>query len=646
MSLRNRALTRYRRSGGAAAWDYYKLLRNLANSSICTEKLFFKNLSRFSSSKNFWHFLSVSGFHKPSHSSSVPDSFPDPSAINNHFLDSLPSTSAFPELVSYYLSQAHESSSSSSSFTFAPFSLGDLFSIFKTIKLTSSNPYDISGIMIFHCVPYCLDSLLHIFNSAILSESFPAAWKHSFVYPIPKSANPTTLDSLRPISLTPFLSKVLEKLCFAQLLTHFDSCSAIPPFQSGFRRGYSTSTALLHISNTVLRAFDSRRLTCITSLDFSKAFDTIDHNLLCAKLSYLGLSSSALLFLKSYLSPRTQQVVLKHSLPLTSTIRQTSRGVPQGSVLGPLLFNVYVCDLPAVCNHCQAYMYADDTQLIKVFDPSGANLAKAEIEADLRRLIHWSDSHGLQLNPAKTTVLVAGSPTSLSNLPSFDISFGSTVLGVQPVLKNLGVTFDPHWCFDRHVAVLCRSAFSRMRSLYPLRRTLSTNTKLLLCQALIISIFDYADVVYGPCLSSSRSSVVQRVQNSCLRFSYNVRKYDHITPSFQRSGWLKMKQRWIFHLCCLVYKILATGTPRYLYELLHSNLSMRSSGSSGSSGSMTTRHCFDLSVPSHRSCKFTASFSYISSYYYNSIPPNIRSLSSFASFKHSARSFILSRFPT
>ena len=139
--------------------------------------------------------------------------------------------------------------------------------------------------------------------------------------------------------------------------------------------------------------------------------------------------------------------------------------------------------------------------------------------------------------------------------------------------------------------MLCRSAFSRMRSLYPSRRILSTSTKLLLCQALIISIFDYADVVYGPCLSSSLLSVVQRVQNSCLRFSYNVRKYDHITPSFQRSGWLKMKQRWIFHLCCLVYKILATGTPRYLYELLRSNLSMHSSGS------MSTRRCFDLSVP-------------------------------------------------
>ena len=185
------------------------MLRNLANSSIRTEKrLYFKNLSRFSSSRSFWHFLSAAGFHKPSHSSSVPNSFSDPSAINNHFLDSLPSTSASPELISYYSSQACETSPSSS-FTFAPFSLGDLFSVFKGIKLTSSNPYDISDIMILNCVPHCLDSLLHIFNSAVLAGSFPAAWKHSFVYPIPKLANATSLDSLRPISLTPFLSKAL-----------------------------------------------------------------------------------------------------------------------------------------------------------------------------------------------------------------------------------------------------------------------------------------------------------------------------------------------------------------------------------------------------------------------------------------------------
>lgn len=281
------------------------MLRNLANSSTRKEKrLYFKNLSRSGSSKSFWQFLSAAGFHKSPHFSSVPESFPDPSAINNHFLDSLPSTSVSPELISYYSTHSHESSSSSS-FTFTPFSLGDLFSVFKGIKLTSSNPYDISGLMIYNRVPYCLDSLLHIFNSAVLSGSFPAAWKHSFVYPIPKTANATTLDSLRPISLTPFLSKVLEKLCFAQLQRYSDSCGAIPPFQSGFRRGYSTSTTLLHISDTVLRAFDSRRLTCITSLDFSKAFDTIDHNLLCAKLGYLGLSPSVLSFLKSYLSPRT-----------------------------------------------------------------------------------------------------------------------------------------------------------------------------------------------------------------------------------------------------------------------------------------------------------------------------------------------------
>ena len=120
--------------------------------------------------------------------------------------------------------------------------------------------------------------------------------------------------------------------------------------------------------------------------------------------------------------------------------------------------------------------------------------------ADMQRLTVWADSHGLQLNPAKSSLLVVGSPALRQQLSSFVISWGSASLSMQPTVKILGVTLDPQWCFDHHVAVLCRSAFARLRFLYPSRRILSTHTKLSLCQSLVISLFDYADVVYGPCL--------------------------------------------------------------------------------------------------------------------------------------------------
>ena len=220
-------------------------------------------------------------------------------------------------------------------------------------------------------------------------------------------------------------------------------------------------------------------------------------------------------------------------------------------------------------------------------------------------------------------------------------SWCSASLSTQPTVKILGVTLDPLWCFDQHVAVLCRSAFARLRFLYPSRRILSIHTKLSLyvCQSLVISLFDYADVVYGPCLTTHLSSIVQGIQNSCLRYSHNVRKFDHILPFFLRSGWLNVRQRWILHLCCIVHKALESETPIYLRELLCSNSSWHSVYAP------STRRGADLSVPAHRTVKFTASFSYLSCFYYNSLSLEIRSPSSIPAFKCAVRSFILVHYP-
>ena len=173
---------------------------------------------------------------------------------------------------------------------------------------------------------------------------------------------------------------------------------------------------------------------------------------------------------------------------------------------------------------------------------------------------------------------------------------------MQPTVKILGVNLDSLWCFDHYVVVLCCPAFARLRVLYPSRRILSTHTKLSLCQLLVISLLDYADVVYGPCLFTRLSSIVQRIQNSCLRYSYNVCKFDHTSPFFLRSGWLNVRQRWILHLCCIVHKALESETPIYLNELLCSNSSLHSVYAP------STRRGADLAVPVHRTVKFTASF--------------------------------------
>ena len=181
-------------------------------------------------------------------------------------------------------------------------------------------------------------------------------------------------------------------------------------------------------------------------------------------------------------------------------------------------------------------------------------------------------------------------------------------------------------------------AFNRLRLLYTSRYILSSTQKLLLSQSLVVSLFDYCDVVYSPFLTSRLSSLVQRVQNSCLRFSYCARKFDHISPFFVKSSWLRMSQRWKLHLCCLVFKVLSSRSPSYLYNIQPTNLSYHSSNS------LSTRSQSLISIPAHRTTKFESSFSYTAAHYYNSLPAAIRQLDSYQSFKHAVRQHILQHF--
>lgn len=186
----------------------------------------------------------------------------------------------------------------------------ELYHILRTIKLTSSGPYDFSGRMLILSIPGCLDPFFPILNSCLTKSVFPSAWKWSIVRPIPKVSQPSSLTSSRPISLSPFLSKILERIMFNQLNQFLQANSIIPECQSGFRQHFSTTTFLLHLSDSVLRTFDVGSLSALVALDFSKAFDTINHKLLIAKLHHYNLSDTALSLFRSFLAHRVQLVLI------------------------------------------------------------------------------------------------------------------------------------------------------------------------------------------------------------------------------------------------------------------------------------------------------------------------------------------------
>jgi len=429
------------------------------------------------------------------------------------------------------------------------------------------------------------------------------------------------------ISLPPFLSKILERIIFTQLNRFLCNNNIIHEFQSGFRKQYSTTTSLLHLSDSVLRSFDSHTLSALVALDFSKAFDTVNHDLLLAKLHYYNLSSSAISLLRSFLLNRSQSVLVRNPLLSLSPPLAVPSGVPQGSILGPLLFNIFVADLPSLPTISRLYMYADDVMAFRSFAISEAQHAAESLNNDLNLIAEWSLANGLHLNPKKSSLLVTGSLSLLSRLHSFDIHIQQSSLEPRCSVKVLGVHVDTSWTFEHHVIAKCRLAYSRLKMLFGLRHILSVSQKLLLTQSLILSLFDYANVVYIPCLNKSSLNRIQLIQNSCLRFVYGIRKYDHISPAYQYSGWLNIYQRYIVHLGCTTFKTLHSGTPSYLRDLLYFNTESRSGPY------MCTRHQNCLSCPPYHTKKFESAFSYAAVKLYNSLPPSIRSESSFSSFK-------------
>ena len=250
--------------------------------------------------------------------------------------------------------------------------------------------------MILFCCPLIIPYLTNIVNCCIEKKYFPTSWKIANIMPLPKTKKPVEYKDLRPISILPILSKLIEKVLNMQIREHLDKFKILPPTQSGFRASHSCSTALLKVTDDILSATDKNKLTALILLDYSKAFDRINHQLLLAILHYYGFGEDSLAMIQSYLENRLQRVRIKGKL---STPLNISSGVPQGSILGPTLFTIFTSNLYSYISFCEFHCYADDSQLYLSFDSKNLQEAAQKINADLDSIIVASKNHLLDYKP-------------------------------------------------------------------------------------------------------------------------------------------------------------------------------------------------------------------------------------------------------
>ena len=253
-----------------------------------------------------------------------------------------------------------------------------------------------------------LPTITHIMNLSLASGDFPSTFKTAVVRPLLKKSNldRNNLKNYRPVSNLSFLSKILEKIVLAQIFEHINSNSLLPQNQSAYRPHHSTESALLKVCNDILLALDKGKVTTLTLLDLSAAFDTVDHDILFKTLStHFGISGSALSWFKSYLSNRSQTVVIENQ---KSKLQNLQFGVPQGSVLGPILFLMYTKPLLNSIDqqNIQNQSFADDSQLYKSSDPSDLNHSINNIQSCIEGVIEWMTENLLKLNDDKTEAIL------------------------------------------------------------------------------------------------------------------------------------------------------------------------------------------------------------------------------------------------
>ena len=413
----------------------------------------------------------------------------------------------------------------------------------------------------------------------------------------------------------------IERIIHNQTQEFLDKNNILYKYQSGFRKHHSTDTCLSYLTDKVKIGFEEGLLTGMVLIDLQKAFDTIDHSILLEKMSCLGFAGKTIAWFTSYLTNRSFIVnVGKES----SSPSKLSCGVPQGSILGPLLFLLYVNDMPQAVNS-ELLLYADDTCLIYM----GKNIQKIEeqLNSDFTSLCEWFIDNKLSVHfgEEKTKSILFGTKRQLKDQRDLNLKYGDIEIKQYCRVTYLGCILDNILSGEHMAAKVLNTVNNRLKFLYRKQKFLSLSLRRLLCNALIQPHFDYACVAWYPLLNKRQSKRIQIAQNKCIRYCLNLDNKAHIgTNEFLKINWLPTKKRVEQCICANVFKFFNQMSPQYTAEIFHPSSSVHN----------TRRATQKLDIPFRKSCIGQKTLSYIGPKIWNNLPAQIKLSKSVNTFKH------------
>ena len=515
------------------------------------------------------------------------------------------------------------------SFAIIPTSPSEIINVCRSLKTTHSSGLDGIDPTIMNSVIELISTpLTHIINNSFSTGIVPTALKSAKVVPIFKQGSTEELSNYRPISILPCFSKLLEKIMYNRLYDYVIKMKILFPFQHGFQAGHSTSMSLLTIQDNISNVIDKKEFSIGVFLDVAKAFDTIDHDILLAKLENMGIRGLNLDWFRSYLLDRNQLVICRGKASKLKTIKY---GVPQGSILGPLLFLLFINDLPNSSSLVNFILFADDSNLFLSHKSYDTLFKLANTE--LQKVTAWFKSNKLSLNVTKTNFIVFCSHRK--HIPS---QKGKILINDNPIpqvssVKFLGIHLDQHLTWNNHISEIAKKLSKNVGILYRIAHLLPTSVRINIYYSLIHPFLSYCNVVWASNYTNRLKRLII-LQKKAIRIIAGKSSRAHSHSLFQHFKILQLEKIKITQMTEFIFKykmnLLPTCFENY-FNLTSSyhKYELRSADKFRSIPARTNTRMFSIKCSGPR--------------YWNSLPLNIRSINNFRLFKQSLRSHLLSQ---
>lgn len=402
---------------------------------------------------------------------------------------------------------------------------------------------------------------LHVINTSIQTGKFPEGWKTSTIIPIEKKTNSNLCEDFRPINMMPTYEKLLEVIVNQQLVNYIEGNNILTCFQAGFRAKNSCESALQTVLANWKDSLKDNMIIGALFLDLRRAFETIDRQMLLLKMERYGIQGKALKWINSYLFGRSQKTKFNNS---QSSLLDTKFGVPQGTVMGPNFFVIYINDITQHIKNCNIQLFADDTLIYFV----GNNIQEIvqKINEDMKNLASWLSKNNLCLNVGKTKFMVIkniGNKLDIKQHPGICID-GEKIEQVKE-FKYLGIIIDEHLTFSKHAEYVTSKIARKVNVLGRMRKTLSQWSKTTLYKTLIMPHFNYCPTILL-LLNESEIETMQKRQNQALRIILDTSRYANIKSMLNTIGILSVRQSIYLNTLIFIFKMIHGLLPRHLLE--------------------------------------------------------------------------------